>query len=111
VRSRSFNLRHKFKAKPVLDDGHRYDSKLEWQFKNHLELLKKSGEVLFFLRQVPFHLPGGLVYKLDFMPFYSDGTVRLFDPKGVETPEFKMKKKMVEEIYPVEIEIVKQNDF
>ncbi len=41
------------------------------------------------------------------MIFYADGRVRVVDVKGVETETFKLKKRQVEEIYPVEIEIVK----
>lgn len=102
---------HKFKAKPVAEDGNRFASTLEWKYFKHLELLVKSGEVLFFLKQVPFHLPGGTKYVTDYLLFMSDGSVRVVDVKGVETDTFKLKKKMVEDLYPVEIEIVKKGDF
>lgn len=104
-------LRHKFKATPVDDDGHHFPSKLEWSFYKSLLLQQKAGQVLFFLRQVPFHLPGGVKYLADFLIFYADGTVRIVDVKGVETSEFKLKKKMVEAIYPVEIDVVKRENF
>jgi hypothetical protein len=101
-------FRHKFKAKPVTDDGHHFPSKLEWEYYKQLELQQRNGEVVFFLRQVPFHLPGGVKYVVDYVVFYSDGSVRFVDVKGMETSEFKMKKKLVEAIYPVEIEVVKR---
>lgn len=98
--------RHKFKAKPTEADGIRFDSKKEAAYYTTLTLRQKAGEILFFLRQVPFHLPGNIRYVVDFQEFHSDGTVHFIDVKGFETPEFKTKKKMVENLYPVEIEIV-----
>jgi hypothetical protein len=107
VRGRSLNYGHKYKAKAVVDDGHRFPSKAEWRYYQQLLLRKNEGSVVFFLRQVPFHLPGGVKYFVDYQIFNSDGSVSFVDVKGVETPEFKMKKKMVEDIYPVEIEVFK----
>jgi len=66
--------------------------------------MKKGGIVLFWLRQVPFHLPGNVTYKVDFQVFYADGTIRFIDVKGMRTPGFIRNKKMVEALYPVEIE-------
>lgn len=102
---------HKFKAKPVNDDGHHFASTLEWKYFKHIQLLQKAGEILFFLKQVPFHLPGGVKYVVDYQIFYGDGSVKFVDVKGIETSEFKIKKKIVEELYPIEIEIVKKGDF
>lgn len=102
---------HKFKAKPVFEDGIRFASKLEHRFYRHVELQKKIGMIVFFLRQVPFHLPGGVRYVCDFQIFYASGDVRFIDVKGVETVEFIMKKKLVEATYPVTIEVIKKGDF
>jgi len=67
-------------------------------------LLKKCGEILFFLRQTPFHLPGNIKYICDFMIFWKDGSVTFEDVKGFKTKEYTIKKKQVEEIYfPVTI--------
>jgi hypothetical protein len=87
-------------------DGIKFDSKKEARYYDQLKLRVKSGEVLFFLRQVPLHLPGGVRYVVDFQEFHSDGTVRFVEVKGMQTKDFVMKKKMVESIYPVEIEVV-----
>lgn len=103
--------KHKFRAKPVIDDGARFPSKLEHAYYQKLQRDQKDGSVLFFLRQVPFHLVGGIKYVLDFMVFYSDGSIRFLDIKGMETAEFLMKKKMVEATFPVEIEVIKKYDF
>jgi hypothetical protein len=74
---------HKFKAKPVTDDGHRFSSTLEWKYFNHLKMLQKAGEVLFSLRQPTFHLPGGVRYAADYQIFTTDGRVRFVDVKGL----------------------------
>jgi hypothetical protein len=102
---------HKFKARPVKENGKHFASKLEWQYNNQLELEKSAGLVLFFLRQVPFHLPGGVKYLVDFVVFYVDGTVKFIDVKGMMTKDFIAKKKMVEDLYPITIEIIKYKDF
>ena len=69
-----------------------------------LKMLQKLGEVIFFLRQVPFDLPGNIKYRCDFQVFYKDGTVSFIDVKGMKTQEYIMKKKQVESLYPIVIE-------
>lgn len=100
-------LKHKFKAKSTELDGFTFGSKLEARWYNLIKEMQASGEVLFFLRQVPFHLPGNVIYRADFMLFFSDGHVEIWEAKGFDTPEWVMKKKLVESIYPVEIKVVK----
>ncbi len=72
--------------------------------KRYLELyaLRDSG-ACWFLRQVPFYLPGNTKYLLDFMVFWKDGNITLEDTKGKRTPMYIMKKKQVEDLYPVKI--------
>lgn len=98
--------RHKFGAKPSESDGFRFDSKIERRYYDKLKLRQKTGEVVFFMRQSPFHLPGNIRYVVDFVEFHSDGTVHFIDVKGFDTPTSKMKRKQVEDLYPVKIEIV-----
>lgn len=97
----------KYNAAPTVVDGFRFDSKREATYYSELKLKVRAGEVVYFLRQVPFHLPGPSVYRVDFLEFHSDGTIHYIDVKGMLTPEFKLKKKIVESLYPVEIEVVK----
>lgn len=99
--------RHKFNAKQSESDGITFSSKAERAYYNRLKLLQQSGEVLFFLRQTPIHLPGNTKYLVDFQVFYADGTVAFIDVKGMSTPMFVLKKKQVEDLYPITIEIVK----
>ena len=104
-------MRHKFRAIRTELDGIKFASKLEASYYEHLKLLKKSGEVVMFLRQVPFHLPGNVRYVCDYAVFNSDGSVRFVDIKGMVTEQFKMKKKLVESLYPVEITVIKRGEF
>lgn len=97
---------HKFNAIKTDVDGIKFDSKKEAKYYQELKLKKLAGEIIFFLRQVPFHLPGGVTYRVDFQEFRADGSVHFIDVKGMKTKDFIMKKKMVEDLYPVEIEIV-----
>lgn len=99
-------IKHKFNAKPTLNDGIRFDSKLEARYYNKLKVAQTSGDLLFFLRQVPLHLPGNVRYVVDFLEFWKDGEVKFSDVKGIETEAFKIKKKLAENIYPVTLNIV-----
>lgn len=97
--------KHKYNAAKTERDGYRFDSKKEAAYYDELKMRVKVGDIVFFMRQVPFHLPGNVTYRCDFMEFHSDGTVRFIDVKGKITKEFIRNKKMVEALYPVEIEI------
>ncbi len=103
--------KHKYSAIRTEVDGIKFPSKLEAKYYNHLKLLIGCDEVIFFLRQVPFHLPGGVTYRVDYQVFYTDGTVAFIDVKGLETKAFIDKKKMVEALYPVTIEVIKKGQF
>ena len=97
---------HKFNAVKTEIDGIKFDSKKESAYYVDLKIRQKAGEIVFFLRQTPFHLPGGVTYRVDFTEFHADGTIRFVDVKGVKTKDFVMKKKMVEALYPIQIEII-----
>lgn len=94
---------HKFHAQSTEVDGIRFSSKREARYFGQLQLARKSGDLLFFLRQVPFHLPGGIRYVCDFAEFWKSGEVRFVDVKGFATAQYKSKKTMVEALYPIKI--------
>jgi len=96
-------LRHKFNAKITESDNIKFASKRECSRYLELKNLKAAKEVLFFLRQVPFHLEGGVKYVCDFLVFWSNGEVTVEDVKGVKTPVYELKKKQVEARYPITI--------
>ncbi len=101
-------IKHKFGATAVEHDGCRFDSKIEGRYYEKLKLFKKSGDLLFFLRQVPLHLPGKTKLVIDFVEYWKDGNVIFTDVKGIETETFRLKRRQVEEIYPFKINIVKK---
>jgi len=96
---------HKYKAIPTIVDNIRFPSKKEARYYGELKLRQMAGEVNYFLMQVPFEVGAGIKYKLDFMEIWNDGSIHYVDVKGYETKEFKLKKKLVEEKYPIKIEI------
>lgn len=101
-------IRHKYNATRTELDGIKFASKREAKFYADLKQKMKDGSVVQFLRQVPFYLPGGSRYVCDFLVFYVDGTCAFIDVKGMETETFKLKKKMVEELYhPIQIVTVR----
>jgi len=99
----TFFRRHKFNAKRTKVDGVKFSSKREAKHYQDLLLAEQSGDLLFFLRQVPFHLSGGIRYVCDFVEFWRDGEVRFVDIKGFKTPMYLLKKKQVEAAYPITI--------
>lgn len=99
-------LKHKFNAVRTEVDGIKFSSKKEAKHYSELQIAKRSGDLLFCLRQVPFHLPGDVVYRADFLEFWRDGTVRIVDVKGFETQMFRAKRKIVEATYPIKITVV-----
>lgn len=96
-------ITHKFRAVPTETDGIKFASKKEAKRYRELKALMLSGEILFFLRQVPFHLVGNVTYRCDFMIFWANGTVTIEDVKGMKTPMYILKKKQVEALYPIKI--------
>lgn len=100
--------RHKFGAIPCERDGKKFPSKLERSYYDKLLILQKTGEVLFFLRQIPFDLPGKIRYICDFQVFYANGDINFVDTKGKDTALSQTKRKMVEDLYPITIEIVRK---
>lgn len=82
----------------------RFDSKREAAYFEGL-LLRYRARQLFFrpLRQVPFHLPGGVRYVVDFLFQDRDG-IHFVDVKGHKTATYRLKKKQVEDLYRVTIE-------
>ena len=96
-------IRHKFNAVRTEYDGIRFDSKKEGRYYLELKLKKKAGLVLFWLRQVGFDLPGNTKYRCDFQVFMTDGTVEFIDVKGMRTPQYILKRKQVEALYPITI--------
>lgn len=96
---------NKYGAKATVVDGIRFASKKEARYFEQLKLRKASGEVWYWLRQVPIHLPGGTRYVIDFLVFFHDPErdPEYVDVKGKETQVFRIKKREVEHHYPIKV--------
>lgn len=90
----------KYRAKPTVVNGRKYASKLEASYAQKLAVLQQAGKVIGWCEQVPFTLPGGIKYRCDFLVFYADGTTRFVETKGFETPEWKLKMRLMAEAHP-----------
>jgi len=88
-------------------DGIRFQSKKEAKYYRELKARVFAGEVRYFLRQVPFHLKGGIKHVIDFVEFWGDGSVHYVEVKGFATDMWKLKKKLVEDQYPIRIEVIR----
>lgn len=89
---------------------HGFDSKKEFNRYRELLLLEKAGEVSDIQTQVKFTLYGQkgskiCTYKADFVYTQKDGTKIIEDTKSpiTCTPVFKLKWKMLEDMYQEEI--------
>lgn len=99
---------NKYHNNPTTVDGIRFDSKKEARYYEQLKIRQATGEVKYFLMQVPLRLPGGSKYVVDFQVFFADPAraPEYIDVKGRETQVFRLKKREVEHAYPVQIRCV-----
>ena len=95
--------RHKFNARITERNGIKFRSKKEANYYDFLTLKQRAGQVVMFIRQPKFDLPGGTTYSADFLVFYDDGTCEVIDVKGHRTKAYIKAKKQVEALYPIEI--------
>jgi hypothetical protein len=95
----------KFRNVRVVLDGESYDSRLEYEFHQVLKRRQQAGEIGLLLRQVPFRLEGGVVYKADFVattnvaPHFCE----VWDAKGCDTRSSINKRKQVLARYGIEV--------
>ena len=104
--------RNKYGAKTVLDDGYRFDSQLEHKRYCELKLLLKAGEIteLNIHPQYRCAVNGKKICTviLDFE--YKDavtGEMHYIDVKGYDTALSRLKRKLIEAVYGVTVEIIK----
>lgn len=97
---------NKFKAEAQRYKGMFFPSKRELKRYRFLEVLLERGEIGDLRRQVPykFHLNGTLMftYRADFV-YKQGGEDVVEDAKGVITPYYKIKKKIIETFYGIKI--------
>lgn len=99
--------RSKFGNLKVEIDGIKFDSKKEANYYSKLVLLQKSGEVLKFELQPKFEINiNGIkcgFYKADFKVIWKSGSVKIIDVKGMKTPVYSLKKRIIEALYGIKI--------
>jgi hypothetical protein len=93
-------------------DGIKFDSKAEGRRYRQLKLMEQAGAMHGLILQKPFVLHAGIVYKADFAYFeLSTNKLVAEDVKGVETKEFKLKKRLFKEDYPEwELRVINAKD-
>lgn len=92
-------FRHKYSAIRVERDGYKFASKKEGRRYDQIILLQKAGEVIWFMMQPPFYMPG-CKYVADFMVFWANGTITIEDVKGFKTAKFEADMKRMAIYYP-----------
>ena len=108
-------MRNKFNAKRIVTEHGTFDSKKEYAYFKRLQIQMKasnpSDRVTDIQTQVRFDIEvnGKRIgfYKLDFQVTYADGIIECVDVKGFKKgcayQMFRIKKKLVEAIYGIEI--------
>lgn len=91
--------RPKYNNIKTVVDGITFDSKAEAKRYQELNMLWKAGEVRWFTRQPSFLLPGSIRYRPDFMVCDNAGKMWCEDVKGMETPAFKIKRKLWDDTF------------
>jgi len=101
-------VRNKYHAIRCTSDGIKFPSKKERDYYLSLKEAQEEDRLAFFLRQTPFHLPGNVKYVIDFIEFWRTEDpnvteVKFTDVKGILTPVYKIKKKLIEATFPIKI--------
>jgi hypothetical protein len=101
--------RSKYGAKRVVVDGESFDSQIEASRWSFLRIMERQGEITHLERQVEYKL---IVNGVDCGSYFADakyftrptntqrGEYVIEDTKGVKTDIYKLKKKLVEALYP-----------
>ena len=82
-----------------------YDSKKEARYASDLDLLIASKDVLWWLPQVSIPLPGGVVYRADFL-VHRGRCVEFVDVKGKDTQASINKRKQAKALFGIAVRIV-----
>lgn len=95
----------KYRSQQTIVDGRKFPSKKEASRYQELMQMWRSGEIRYFLPQVSLELndQGSAKYRCDFLIFPHEGPEIYEDVKGMKTDMYKLKKKLVEARYPIEI--------
>lgn len=98
----------KYHNSKTVIDGIRFDSKKEAKRYLELKILEKAGVIKDLQRQVPYTLIDksrygkAIKYVADFV-YYEDDKLVVEDVKGVLTPLYKLKKRLMAERFGIEV--------
>ena len=111
-----FRSRNKYGNKKVEVDGIKFDSKHESDIYLKLKTAERCGAIHNLRLQVPFVLQDkytingktvrAIKYIADFTFENKDGSQEVWDAKGIKTEVYKLKKKLFEYRYGIEIKEV-----
>lgn len=99
---------NKFGAKRTEFKGTIYDSKFEASVASELDTRKLAGDIKDFDTQFKvemwLHRPDGakafcIKHKVDFRIHHNDGSYELLEAKGVETQDYKMRRRALESVF------------
>ena len=97
------NRGNKYRAKSCIYDDIQYHSKFEAGYAQGLDYRKKAGDIKDWDRQfkVSIDINGHHIcnYYVDFRIFHSDGSIELVECKGMVTPVWDLKRKLLEAVY------------
>ena len=103
--------RPKYNAKKTIIGNLKFDSKKEAEYYLKLKAKRINGEINWIKLQPEFLIlrgftlengerTKGIRYVADFEVEYADGHREIIDVKGVKTESYKIKKKMLLDMYP-----------
>jgi uncharacterized Zn finger protein (UPF0148 family) len=99
---------NKYGARKTEFNGKKFDSKYEASVAQELELRKRAGDILDYDTQykveMAIHRSDGkkaftVAHKVDFRVHNRDKTFELLEAKGVETPDYKWRRRLLEELW------------
>ena len=100
-------FKNKYKNIITEVDGIKFKSKKEAKRYSELKLLFAAGEVIHFNWQVPLRLSKSgvrpITYYADFFVIFKDGSWRYEDTKGFRTQVYKLKKRLVKDVFGIDI--------
>lgn len=86
------SVRSKFRAQSTMRGSMRFPSKLQALHYDELALLQKAGQIRYFLREVPFDLPGNTKHRVDWMIVLPDTEPLFAESKGMDLALGKIKR-------------------
>ncbi|AYC29658.1 DUF1064 domain-containing protein [Paenisporosarcina cavernae] len=100
----------KYNNRKVIIDDNTFDSAAEAKYYEELKTRQKEEKILFFRLQPRYEIQPkfekgskkfkAITYVADFEIHHLDGSIEVVDIKGMETTDFKIKKKMFEYKFP-----------